>query len=65
MVKKEVKQTGLRKLSAINFRNQSILDHLSLNKSEKDVVAYYGLSSVFSLHRYRKFMIDQMKEGKK
>jgi site-specific recombinase XerD len=59
MVKKEVKRAGLRKLSAINFRNQSILDHLSKNNSDQDAVVYYGFSGAFSLYRFKKYMDEQ------
>lgn len=55
MVKDEVKRAGLRRISSLNLRNQSILESIILEYTDHQIVDMYGLSSPLSLHRYKKY----------
>jgi site-specific recombinase XerD len=56
MVKDEVRRSGLRKLSAATLRNSAILEQLNKDCSAHEVITYFGLSNVYSLRRYEKYL---------
>jgi site-specific recombinase XerD len=56
MLKDEVRRAGLRKLSAATLRNSAILEQLNKDCLAHEVIAYFGLSDVYSLRRYEKYL---------
>ena len=59
MVKDEVGRAGLRKISAINLRNQCILDALKDGKTDETIITMFNMASSFSLHRYKNYIKQQ------
>lgn len=58
MIKDEVRRAGLRKLSAVNLRNQCILDALRDGKTEETILFGFNLTTSLSLYRYRKYRME-------
>lgn len=56
MLKDEVNRAGLRKISAVNLRNQCILDEIIGRKNDEYIISKFNFSSTFSLHRYKSFI---------
>ena len=59
MIKDEVRRAGLRKLSAVNLRNQCILDALSFGTPDKSIMDKFNLSGPVSLFRMKKYLIKK------
>lgn len=56
MIKDEVKLAGLRPFSATHLRNTSILDQLTSQMNENEIMSYFGLTSSQSLKRYTDYI---------
>lgn len=56
MIKEEVLRVDLRKISAMNLRNQCILDSLTEGKPDESIILTFDLKNSFSLHRYKRYL---------
>lgn len=62
MIKDEVRRAGLRKISAVNFRNTAILEELANGVCDENVMQLFHLTSEAALRRYKQYL--QEKEQK-
>ncbi|WP_400241550.1 tyrosine-type recombinase/integrase [Niallia sp. JL1B1071] len=56
MIKDEVRRAGLRKISAVNFRNAAILEALATGASDEEVMQQFYLTSEAALRRYKQYL---------
>ncbi|WP_312094527.1 site-specific integrase [Niallia sp.] len=61
MIKDEVRRTGLRKISAVNFRNAAILEELAAGTSDEKVMEQFHLTSEAALRRYKQYLQAESK----
>ncbi|MFP7459218.1 site-specific integrase [Niallia circulans] len=60
MIKDEVRRAGLRKISAVNFRNAAILKELALGVSDEKVMHQFHLTSEAALRRYKQYLQNKI-----
>ena len=61
MIKDEVRRIGLRKISAVNFRNAAILEELTKGTSDEKVMDQFHLTSEAALRRYKQYLQAESK----
>lgn len=62
MIKDEVRRAGLRKISAVNFRNAAILETLASGASDEKIMHQFHLTSEAALRRYKQYLLNNMND---
>ncbi|MER2060074.1 MAG: site-specific integrase [Niallia sp.] len=62
MIKDEVRRAGLRKISAVNFRNTAILETLASGASDEKIMHQFHLTSEAALRRYKQYLLNNMND---